>query len=1030
MKTILLQISLLLLWTGILAQGNLQFKLLKEPCNCDGEIEISGINPQVDHHFNYGGWANPKIINVTGSTMIVKDYCGTPVFQVIMYDANNEFLYWNNFEPNLSFTSKVKITTNDCPVPSIAEAKVTGGAPPYTYEWIEANSLQVKDTKNPAALPDGEYYLLVKDNNGCVSYSNYEYDSGKIYIRSRVDIQLQVNSTIANCTNGTAEVKNIVGGMTPYSYLWSNGSNSVKIENLKQGQYNVIVTDSRGCNTGSYVYVSQAYYFNPQFSITNTTCKRNEGSIYAFGSGGVPPYQYQWSNGSSDQQIKNLDEGYYFVTITDSRGCFTRGYSNLSKNTPVQVRILESIPSSCTKATGSAKIQISGGSAPYKIRWNSYPPQLGDQLSNVLPGRYKFIVEDINGCSQTGDVEILPENILRPQFKVVHENCDLKDGSIEAQVSGGLAPYKFNWSTGSNNSSIDKISNGWYNLTITDSKLCQVEKFVVVEELSTLSALPYSKSATCKYVADGECGVNIVGGKAPFQYVWDGANTGLSSLKNILPGYHFVKVTDVDGCNDEKFIYVDSEPKDYCYCVVKGIVFHDKNENCIKDSNEEGIPNIQIFCDGYGYVYTNDDGEYSLDLPSGNFRFTERLETYSPLASCQDFETLVTINTKTDRVKILNFANKVNPIRDIYIGVWPNECPVPGFEYTQKMIMKNLGTVNESAILANYRNDGQLNDIQFNPTNIFKVSGNVNQFLAKDISLSKGEEKVLTIKYLVPTDMPINTALDFEDECVYESPIDNWLNDFTPWNNRHSFRDFVQSSYDPNNMEVLPQGKGLQGFIIHKDSVLEYKVNFQNLGNYHTRKVRVEITLDKNLDWKKLIPLFASSKERIEMSLNGKLTYYFDDIRLDPASSSEESSKGFLIFSVPLLKGLPVGTKIQNYADIFFDFNAPITTNLTLNTIRSLVASDNPKNDKGTLKVFPNPANEILFVEFEHHQDEIGTLELIDLLGRSIENSAIQLVAGKNSFVLHLDNVSSGYYTVKLNSKSGKIMTRRFDIVK
>lgn len=45
---------------------------------------------------------------------------------------------------------------------------------------------------------------------------------------------------------------------------------------------------------------------------------KSDGSIDLTVSGGVPPYQYNWSNGSAEEDVDSLAPGFYSVTVTDA----------------------------------------------------------------------------------------------------------------------------------------------------------------------------------------------------------------------------------------------------------------------------------------------------------------------------------------------------------------------------------------------------------------------------------------------------------------------------------------------------------------------------------------------------------------------------------------------------------------------------------------------------------------------------------------------------------------------------------------
>lgn len=129
------------------------------------------------------------------------------------------------------------------------------------------------------------------------------------------------------CFGESTGVASAIGssGNEPYSYTWSTTpaqSNAVAT-NLSAGQYTVTISDSYGCSTAASVNVQQSPQLTMQFTAINESCFQYcNGQLTAGVSGGIPPYQYSWSNGASTQSsIQQLCPGNYSVTVSDSANC-------------------------------------------------------------------------------------------------------------------------------------------------------------------------------------------------------------------------------------------------------------------------------------------------------------------------------------------------------------------------------------------------------------------------------------------------------------------------------------------------------------------------------------------------------------------------------------------------------------------------------------------------------------------------------------------------------------------------------------
>ena len=113
----------------------------------------------------------------------------------------------------------------------------------------------------------------------------------------------------------------VSGGTAPYSFLWSNGATTQNISGLTAGLYGVTVTDANGCVVEDSYTLSQpppAANLEVLGTVTDVTCFGfSDGAIELFATGGVPPYNFAWSNGANTQNLSGLSGGVYGVTVTD-----------------------------------------------------------------------------------------------------------------------------------------------------------------------------------------------------------------------------------------------------------------------------------------------------------------------------------------------------------------------------------------------------------------------------------------------------------------------------------------------------------------------------------------------------------------------------------------------------------------------------------------------------------------------------------------------------------------------------------------
>jgi uncharacterized repeat protein (TIGR01451 family) len=171
----------------------------------------------------------------------------------------------------------------------------------------------------------------------------------------------------------------------------------------------------------------------------------------------------------------------------------------------------------------------------------------------------------------------------------------------------------------------------------------------------------------------------------------------------------------------------------------------------------------------------------------------------------------------------------------------------------------------------------------------------------------------------------------------------------------------VTGSYDPNDKTGYPTGITADHHIMPGQQ-LQYVIRFQNTGTDTAFTVIVRDTLNTNLDIFSVVPGVSSHNYTFRMYGPRVLEWTFNNILLPDSNHNVVGSNGFLTFTVNQNNNMPNNTKIYNSADIYFDFNAPVTTNQTMHTVNDgvqTVLEVKPiKVASGNIfSVYPNPSS-------------------------------------------------------------------------
>ncbi|KAA3621368.1 MAG: T9SS C-terminal target domain-containing protein [Bacteroidetes bacterium] len=184
-----------------------------------------------------------------------------------------------------------------------------GGIPPYELAW--SNNQSGNYLVN---LSSGEYALSVTDAQGCelTEFISVQYVA---------PLTLNYNVQDVSCQGGNDGMIDLLvsGGTPPYDFVWNTGETSEDLEDLSSGFYQVNLF-SGDCSVSENIYINQ-----PDLLAVNIELVQTSGNIFdatSQVSGGTPPFEIEWSNGTSGNSTTNLYEGTeYSVTITDAHNC-------------------------------------------------------------------------------------------------------------------------------------------------------------------------------------------------------------------------------------------------------------------------------------------------------------------------------------------------------------------------------------------------------------------------------------------------------------------------------------------------------------------------------------------------------------------------------------------------------------------------------------------------------------------------------------------------------------------------------------
>lgn len=340
-----------------------------------------------------------------------------------------------------------------------ATATATGGVGGFTYTWSNGQT-----GATATGLVAGSYSVTAADSTGCTANANVTVNNAGAPL-------VTVSASNVFCTGGNngSATANATGGVSPYTYSWSDGQATASAVGLTAGTYSVTVTDNNNCITINSATITEPDSLVLATSVVDAACGSSNGSATATVTGGVSPYQYAWSNGSTTATLSGLAAGAYSVTVSDANGCLQSAAANVSNAGAPTINVTSTNVTCAGGSDGSATVTANGGVSPYSYLWNDSATTAS--LSGLSAGTYSVTVTDAVNCQSVGNTTITAVNST-PTVSLGADTmlCIETDSTWMINAGNGFSSYL--WSNNATTSSITVNTNGTYTVTVTDANGC------------------------------------------------------------------------------------------------------------------------------------------------------------------------------------------------------------------------------------------------------------------------------------------------------------------------------------------------------------------------------------------------------------------------------------------------------------------------------------------------------------------------------------------------------------------------------
>ncbi|MEZ4776319.1 MAG: PKD domain-containing protein [Bacteroidia bacterium] len=456
----------------------------------------------------------------------------------------------NITQPQLSFG---QVNIESCPGTQNGsiDLQVTGGIAPYTYAWSNGST-----TQDLTQLSAGTYTVTVTDNLGCTAIDSVTVGAG-----TPVVADFTSSAFIKLCKGESATFTSTGTGAVQYNWT-SNGTlfNQNAVANYTfadTGLYTIMLVAANVTCSDS---ASQTFLVSEPVlsaSTTDETCNGTlDGGIDLTASSGISPYTFSWSNGSTSEDLSQIGAGDYIVTVTDSLGCsrtdtFTVGsaigvVAQFNASGSGSVCPGDTLDFTNTSTAGTTALWLSDG-IPFSSTTDAsfvFPDSGSTTISLIV---------NLLTCADTATTTFTINEAPSVVAQLTGETCpESEDGAIDLNLTGGVGPFSFEWSTGDVTEDISSLGAGDYALRLSFGPSCKwTDTFEIVTLGGVSAAYNYQVLTTGIQFTD-------MSDTTTTTWAWDfGDGLGTSNVPD--PFYEYalkgdyqvcLTVTDRFGCAD------------------------------------------------------------------------------------------------------------------------------------------------------------------------------------------------------------------------------------------------------------------------------------------------------------------------------------------------------------------------------------------------------------------------------------------------------------------------------------------------
>lgn len=624
---------------------------------CNGDtalysVSISGGTPNYTLHASN----STEPYNSNGESILFSSPADTVEYWVI--DSNNcksDTIELIINQPEELLIESLEHTPPTCYDGNNGEIVVyaSGGVNPYNYKaTVKSSGSEILQTEQTFSdLAAGEYLITVEDANGCQSVPKLDT------LPNAAEMTLTLTATSTSCHGGndgsisvTLEgeegLQRIVaiypGSFSDFDlidvdpqYSIQTYGNSHVFSDLLSGDYTVTFTYPESeCIQLDTIHVSQPEELSYTIAPINVQCNNTStGKVSVQIEGGNTPYNLTLfdisenqigsiSTVESDYLFEGLSEKYYYVQLSDSKGCSVFPPPDtlvFVSNPPEEFSIaLEQQPADCFNTpTGAILATAQGGWSGYSFsinnsEWITIEPDHNTYTFNkLMADKYQISVRDGNYCLITQSIDVMqPEELLIDSISVSPTSCfGGSNGSLTVYSSGGNGGNLYSIGDNFEETNIfNGLTAGAYTVEVRDSKGCSATvdnvNIVQPQEFSLdVIANNYNGYSIPCYGGTDSVRFAPKGATPPYSFSINDSIVGVCGLNdtflvsNLSATEYSVLVIDGNGCEyTHSFELVQPDSLSFSnITLVKPLCYNGFDGSIEIDGMEGGVPGFEFW---------------------------------------------------------------------------------------------------------------------------------------------------------------------------------------------------------------------------------------------------------------------------------------------------------------------------------------------------------------------------------------------------------------------------------------------------